>query len=1076
MKKLLLLPIIALAIVVFFNGCKKDEFEPKEFLCPLVISTIPVDNAIDVPLDQIISATFNMEMDSATINQESFIVLQGEASKAVPVPNNGIAVRSKGNKEAKSNTQESSGLQQASTLITGAVTYNGLTASFSPSVPLLPDVLYLATVTTKATDQIGQGLMEDYHWSFTTNAEITLSSIPEEGGTTSGAGTFIQDSLINVVATPNFGYSFVNWTQDGVVVSTNPDYHFTMDGNRDLVANFTLQHVVTLSSNPVEGGMTTGGGIYNLNASVTVSAIASAGYTFLNWTEGTNVVSQDANYNFTITGNRELVANFTENGVLQFTVDLSSSPTEGGNTIGGGIFDLNALVNISASANAEYEFSNWTEGDIVVSQNANYTFMITENRTLVANFTKIVTTQYTVGLSSNPIIGGNTIGEGTFNSGTSVTVSAGANVGYQFLNWTEGTNVVSQNAQYTFTITDNRVLVANFTENVAAQYIVSLSSNPAEGGATLGGGAFELNASVTVLAQANVGYEFLNWTEGTNVVSANAAYSFTITENRTLVANFTEIVIEQFSVGLSSNPAEGGTTSGAGIFDSGASVTILANVNPGYTFLNWTEGANIVSQNAIFTFTITENRELVANFIDNSPVQYIVDLSSNPAEGGTTSGAGIYDSGESVTVSANANTGYTFLNWTEGTNIVSTNAAYTFTITDNRILVANFTEDGSVQYNVELSSNPAEGGTTSGAGTYDSGESVTISANANIGYIFLNWTEGANIVSTNAAYTFTITDNRILVANFTEDGSMQYNVELSSNPAEGGNTNGAGTYDEGASVTVSAIANVGYTFLNWSEGTNILSSNLEYTFIITGDRVLVANFEENDPIGPGQIDLGGAGFFSILTKSGISTTGVTAIEGNIGVSPATSTAITGFALIMNTDGASSHTTIPTLVTGNVYAADYAPPTPAMLTAAVSDMETAFTTANGLVVPAPIIDMGAGNISGLTLAPGLYKWSTGVLLDSDATVTLSGNENDTWVFQIAQDLALMASSQVILQGGAQASNITWVVTGQAVLGTETELFGNILSATLISLNTGATVTGRLLAQTAVTLNASTVVAP
>ncbi|MBU1368114.1 MAG: DUF3494 domain-containing protein [Bacteroidetes bacterium] len=272
------------------------------------------------------------------------------------------------------------------------------------------------------------------------------------------------------------------------------------------------------------------------------------------------------------------------------------------------------------------------------------------------------------------------------------------------------------------------------------------------------------------------------------------------------------------------------------------------------------------------------------------------------------------------------------------------------------------------------------------------------------------------------------------------------------------------------------MANVGYTFLNWSEGTNILSSNLEYTFIITGDRVLVANFEENDPIGPGQIDLGGAGFFSILTKSGISTTGVTAIEGNIGVSPATSTAITGFALIMNTDGASSHTTIPTLVTGNVYAADYAPPTPAMLTAAVSDMETAFTTANGLVVPAPIIDMGAGNISGLTLAPGLYKWSTGVLLDSDATVTLSGNENDTWVFQIAQDLALMASSQVILQGGAQASNITWVVTGQAVLGTETELFGNILSATLISLNTGATVTGRLLAQTAVTLNASTVVAP
>jgi hypothetical protein len=293
---------------------------------------------------------------------------------------------------------------------------------------------------------------------------------------------------------------------------------------------------------------------------------------------------------------------------------------------------------------------------------------------------------------------------------------------------------------------------------------------------------------------------------------------------------------------------------------------------------------------------------------------------------------------------------------------------------------------------------------------------------------------------------------------------------------DGGTTNGGGTYDLGESVTVSANANVGYTFSNWTEGANIVSTNAVYTFIITDDRILVANFTVNTPIGPGPIDLGGAGFFSILTKSGISTTGITAIEGNIGVSPAAASSITGFALIMNTDGTSSHTTIPTLVTGNVYAADYAPPTPAMLTAAVSDMETAFTTANGLVVPAPIVNMGAGNISGLTLPPGLYKWTTGVLVNPGATVTLSGSDTDTWVFQVAQDLALMSSSQIILQGGAQASNITWVVSGQVVLGTGTNMFGNILSATLISLNTGATVTGRLLAQTAVTLNASIVIAP
>jgi hypothetical protein len=237
----------------------------------------------------------------------------------------------------------------------------------------------------------------------------------------------------------------------------------------------------------------------------------------------------------------------------------------------------------------------------------------------------------------------------------------------------------------------------------------------------------------------------------------------------------------------------------------------------------------------------------------------------------------------------------------------------------------------------------------------------------------------------------------------------------------------------------------------------------------------VANFTEDAPVGP-IIDLGTAGDFSILTKSGISSTGITAIEGDIGVSPAAASAITGFGLIMDTNGESSHTTIATHVTGKVYASDYAPPTPSKLTVAVLDMETAYTTANNLVTPAPIVNQGAGNLSGLTLAPGLYKWSTGVKINPGATVTLSGGPNDTWVFQIAQDLTLDPSAQVNLIGGAQAKNITWVVAGQAVLNTNTVLYGNILSKTLISLNTGAKVTGGLFAQTAVTLNTATVNKP
>jgi hypothetical protein len=240
---------------------------------------------------------------------------------------------------------------------------------------------------------------------------------------------------------------------------------------------------------------------------------------------------------------------------------------------------------------------------------------------------------------------------------------------------------------------------------------------------------------------------------------------------------------------------------------------------------------------------------------------------------------------------------------------------------------------------------------------------------------------------------------------------------------------------------------------------------------MNSNKNITANFIVTPPVGP-TVNLRSAADFTILTKSGISTTGVTSITGNIGVSPMAATGITGFGLIMDASGQWSHTPI---VIGKVYASDYAAPTPAKMTTAVNDMQTAYTEANNLVVPAPIVGLYAGDISGRTLAPGLYKWGTGLLI-SNAGVTLSGGPNDTWVFQIAQDFTVNNSAIITLAGGAQAKNIFWVVAGQALLGTDVIFFGNILSKTLISLNTGTRVTGRLLAQTAVTLNASTVILP
>ncbi len=221
--------------------------------------------------------------------------------------------------------------------------------------------------------------------------------------------------------------------------------------------------------------------------------------------------------------------------------------------------------------------------------------------------------------------------------------------------------------------------------------------------------------------------------------------------------------------------------------------------------------------------------------------------------------------------------------------------------------------------------------------------------------------------------------------------------------------------------------------------------------------------------GPASLNLGSAGGFAILAKTGISTTGSTAIVGNIGLSPAAATGITGFALSAPPTTFSSSA----LVTGQVFAADYDPPTPAALTTAVLDMQAAYTDAAGRTNP-DFTELGAGNVNGLTLVPGLYKWSTGLLIPN--AVTLAGGADAVWIFQIAQDLTVGNGAIVTLLGGAQAKNVFWQVGGQATLGTTSKFSGTILSKTLIAFNTGAEITGRALAQTAVTLIGTKVTAP
>jgi hypothetical protein len=215
-----------------------------------------------------------------------------------------------------------------------------------------------------------------------------------------------------------------------------------------------------------------------------------------------------------------------------------------------------------------------------------------------------------------------------------------------------------------------------------------------------------------------------------------------------------------------------------------------------------------------------------------------------------------------------------------------------------------------------------------------------------------------------------------------------------------------------------------------------------------------------------SVNLGAAGGYGILSKSGISTTGTTHVIASMGVSPIASTAITGFGLKRTAPTYSTSS----LVTGRIYAPNYAAPTPAHLTTAIGNMQTAYADAAGRKNPNRI-GLGAGSIGGLTIKPGLYKWSSNVKILSN--VTLSGSATGIWIFQVAGTLDVAAGKKVILAGGALNKNIYWQVAGSTTLETTAVMHGVVLDKTKIVMKTGSKLYGRALAQTAVTLNAATV---
>ncbi|MDB5256098.1 MAG: large protein [Chitinophagaceae bacterium] len=261
--------------------------------------------------------------------------------------------------------------------------------------------------------------------------------------------------------------------------------------------------------------------------------------------------------------------------------------------------------------------------------------------------------------------------------------------------------------------------------------------------------------------------------------------------------------------------------------------------------------------------------------------------------------------------------------------------------------------------------------------------------------------------------------------------------------------------------------------------TALFTAGLVYTVMVTtgvksdAGKAMLADSEYSFTAGSATstlntVELGTAGDYVILAKTAINNGPTSNITGDLGLSPAATSYITGLSLTDATGYATS-----SQVTGKVFAADMAAPTPINLTTAIGDMNTAYNDAAGRPTP-DFLALNNGNLGGKTLTPGLYKWTTNVTAPTNFTI--SGGANDIWIFQVSGNLSLASAVNITLIGGAQAKNIFWQVAGTVTIGTTAKFKGIILSKTGITLQTGATLNGRALAQTAVILAGNTVTTP
>ena len=432
-------------------------------------------------------------------------------------------------------------------------------------------------------------------------------------------------------------------------------------------------------------------------------------------------------------------------------------------------------------------------------------------------------------LSCSPLGAAQLSGAKKYMKGKTATAGATEKHGFTFTKWTDGTSDVSTDNPYSFTINDDTSLVAVLSRN---NYTLSLSGDTGVD-STTGAGTYPYEQSVTATATAKHGFAFTNWTSGGTVVSTDNPYTFNLLDNTSLVANTGRA---NYTVSLSEATQGSITTfTGAGSYPYEQNVTVGATVAYGFTFSKWTDGTTDVSTDNPYTFELLDDTSLVSVVTRNN---YTLSLSGGTGVTSTT-GGGTYPYEQSVTATAVLDSHYDFSNWTSGGTVVSSSNPYQFNLLADTTLQANATPKS---YNVLGVSNDPTLGSVSGGGTYTYGSTVTLTATPVGSNVFENWTVNGTVVSSSNPYVLTATEAVIVQGNFAVP-VQYYSVTTAVNDATMGSASGGGSYQSGATCTLTATPNSGYQFVEWQVNGSQVSTSDTYSFTVSDDVTVTAVFE-----------------------------------------------------------------------------------------------------------------------------------------------------------------------------------------------------------------------------------------